>query len=112
LPVTSSQRQKSRASSRVARSQAVEQYRQAYDIHDPERPLGPKPREPAQRAAWQQTRAAVERVHGKHRAERERTQQPTSWRPAVAERQHPGPSRPPSQRVRRSGRPGPERVAG
>jgi conjugative relaxase-like TrwC/TraI family protein len=93
---------------------AVEQYRQAYDIQEPDRSLGPEPREPAQRAAWQQTRAAVERVHGKRRAERERqrTHEPTSRRPTVAERQQPDPSRLPTQLERRSGRPGPERAAG
>jgi hypothetical protein len=92
----------------------VEQYRQAYDVHDQERPLGPEPREPAQRAAWQQVRTAVERVHGKHRAERERqrTHEPTNGRRAVANRQHPDPSLPPAQRGRRSGRLGPERAAG
>jgi conjugative relaxase-like TrwC/TraI family protein len=96
---------------------AVEQYRQAYDVQDLERPLGPEPREPAQRAAWQQTRAAVERVHGRHRVERERErqrthQQPSRGQPTVADRQHPDLSRPPSQRTRQSGRPGPERAAG
>jgi conjugative relaxase-like TrwC/TraI family protein len=93
---------------------AVEQYRQAYDIQDPERSLGPEPRDPAQRGAWQQTRAAVERVHGKYRVERERqrTQQPTRSRPAVADHERPGPSRPSTQWARRSGRPGPERAAG
>ncbi len=93
---------------------AVEQYRQAHDVHDPDRPLGPEPHEPAQRFVWQQTHAAVERVHGKHRAERERqrTHHPTSTRPAGAERQQPAPSRPPTQQERRSGRPGPERAAG
>jgi hypothetical protein len=95
---------------------AVEQYRQAYDIQDPDRPLGREPREPVQRAAWQQTRAAIERVHSKqrtqHERERQRTYQPTSRRPAVAERHQPDPSRPPAPRARRSGRPGPERAAG
>jgi conjugative relaxase-like TrwC/TraI family protein len=93
---------------------AVEQYRRAYDVQDPDRPLGPEPRESAQRAAWQQTRAAVERVHSKQRVERERqrTQEPTSCRPTVADRQQPDPSQLPSQQARRSSRLGPERAAG
>jgi hypothetical protein len=46
----------------------IEEYRTTYHVQDPERALGPEPREPAQRAAWRQTRAAVERVWRKQRA--------------------------------------------
>jgi conjugative relaxase-like TrwC/TraI family protein len=95
---------------------AIEQYRAAYDIGDPERALGPAPREPAQLAAWQQARAAVDRVHGKQRAQQQRERQPTRQQPTTrspgGERDQPDSSRPQTSRPRRSDRPGPERAAG
>jgi hypothetical protein len=79
----------------------IEQYRRVYQITDPERALGPEPRDPAQRADRQRAWRAIERVHAKQRAaDRTHERQPTSERPSQP--------RPPQQR----GRPGPERAAG
>jgi AAA domain len=87
---------------------AIEQYRAAYDVHDPERALGREPREPAQRAAWQQARAAVERVHGKQR-ERQPTRRQPGTAPPAAGREPAGSH---AQRRSPADRPGPERAAG
>ena len=79
----------------------IEQYRRSYQITDPERALGPEPRDPAQRADRQRARTAIERVHAKQRAaDRSRDAQPTSERTSQP--------RPRQQRGRR----GPERAAG
>jgi conjugative relaxase-like TrwC/TraI family protein len=79
----------------------IEQYRRAYHISDPDRALGPEPRDPTQRADRQRAHTAIERVHAKQRAiDRTHQREPTS------ERHHQ--PRPPEQR----GRPGPERAAG
>ena len=79
----------------------IEQYRRSYQITDPDRALGPEPHDPAQRAARQQARSAIERVQAKQRAAGpSRDAQPTSERPT--------PPRPHQQR----GRLGPERAAG
>jgi hypothetical protein len=94
---------------------AIEQYRAAYDLHDPERALGPEPRDPAQRAAWQQARAAVERIHGKQRAqqrERQPTRQQSITRSSGGGRDQPDPSRLQTSRPRRPDRAGSERAAG
>ena len=42
----------------------IEQYRRTYQITDPDRALGPEPRDPAQRADRQRARTAIDRVHG------------------------------------------------
>jgi hypothetical protein len=79
----------------------IEDYRRTYHITDPDRALGPEPRDPTQRADRQWVRTAIERVQAKQRAaDRSRDRQPTSERT-----NHP---RPRQQR----GRPGPERAAG
>jgi conjugative relaxase-like TrwC/TraI family protein len=79
----------------------VEQYRCTYQVNDPERALGPEPHHPAQRAARQRARTAIDRVHGKQRAaDRSRDTEPTSERTTQP--------RPHEQR----GRAGPERAAG
>jgi len=79
----------------------IEQYRRTYNITDPERALGPEPRDPIQRADRQRARTAIERVQSKQRvADRSRDTQPTSERNSQP--------RPHQQR----GRPGPERAAG
>jgi hypothetical protein len=78
----------------------IEHYRRTYQITDPDRALGPDPRDPLQRADRQQVRTAIERVHTKQRADHscdaERTREPTIQ------------PRPHQQRGRR----GPERAAG
>jgi hypothetical protein len=79
----------------------LEQYRRVYHITDPDRALGPEPRDPAQWADRQRARTAIERVHAKQRAaDHTRDRQPTSERTNQP--------RPRQQR----GRPGPERAAG
>jgi conjugative relaxase-like TrwC/TraI family protein len=79
----------------------IEDYRRTYQITDPDRVLGPEPRDPAQRADRQQVRMAIERVQAKQRAtDRIRDLQPTAERTT----QH----RPQQRRSR----PGPERAAG
>jgi hypothetical protein len=79
----------------------IDQYRRSYEITDPDRALGPEPRDPGQRAARQRARSAIERVQAKQRAaERTRDTQPTIQRTTQP--------RPHQQR----GRPGPERAAG
>jgi conjugative relaxase-like TrwC/TraI family protein len=79
----------------------LEDYRRTYHITDPDRALGPEPRDPAQRADRRRVRTAIERVQAKQRAtDRSRDLQPTAERT----NQH----RPQQQRSR----PGPERAAG
>jgi hypothetical protein len=78
----------------------IEQYRRTYQITDPERALGPEPRDQGQRADRQQARTAIERLHTKQRADRSRDAEPT--------REHTIQPRPHQQRGRR----GPERAAG
>jgi conjugative relaxase-like TrwC/TraI family protein len=79
----------------------IEHYRRTYQITDPDRALGPEPRNPAQRADRQRTRTAIERVQAKQRAaDRARDAQSTSER-----------INQPRPRGHR-GRPGPERAAG
>jgi hypothetical protein len=79
----------------------LEDYRRTYQITDPDRALGPEPRDPAQRAHRQQVRTAIERVQARqHATDRIRDVEPTAERPNQ-----------PRPQERRS-RPGPERAAG
>jgi hypothetical protein len=79
----------------------IEDYRHTYQITDPERALGPEPRDRAQRADRQRARTAIDRVHAKQRAaDRSHDRQSTSER-----------TNQPRPRAQR-GRPGPERAAG
>jgi conjugative relaxase-like TrwC/TraI family protein len=89
----------------------IEDYRRTYGITDPNRPLGPTPREPAQRAAWQQVRTAIGRVQVKQRAtDRARDAQPTAPKREPIDHRKPDPA---STRPGRDlGRLGPERAAG
>jgi hypothetical protein len=91
----------------------IEEYRSAWGISDPERALGPAPRDPAQRADLQHAQAAIERVHHKQRvAERDRDHRGVSLqhRRGVALRDHRAAGAP--QRDTAPGRQGPERAAG
>jgi Nuclease-related domain len=45
----------------------IEDYRHTYGITDPDQALGPVPREPAQRAAWQHARQAITQVQDRQR---------------------------------------------
>jgi hypothetical protein len=88
---------------------AIQDYRRAYGISDPEQALGPAPRESAQRAAWHQARTAAQRVQeGPHSANRE--ERTAGARSAVLDRSQRGHARDPQQPAAR--RPGPERAAG
>jgi len=79
----------------------IEDYRRTYHITDRDRALGPEPRDPAQRAARQRARTAIEQVQAKQRPpDRSRDLQPTAER-----------TNQPRPQQRRS-RPGPERAAG
>jgi hypothetical protein len=79
---------------------AIEQYRRAYHITDPERSLGAEPHDPGQRIDRQRARTAINRVQVKQRAaDRTRDTQPS---------EHVNQPRPHQRR----GRPGPERAAG
>jgi conjugative relaxase-like TrwC/TraI family protein len=79
----------------------IEDYRRTYHITDPDRALGLEPHDPAQRAARQRARMAIERIQAKQRAtDRSRDVEPTAERT----NQH-------RSQERRS-RPGPERAAG
>jgi hypothetical protein len=86
---------------------AIEDYRQNYGVREPERALGPAPRDPTQRVAWQRAHDLTERVWGKQRTERDRprtTGDRTGWDRPDARQQPP--------RQRPVGRQGPERAAG
>jgi hypothetical protein len=79
----------------------IEDYRRSYQITDPDRALGPEPRDLTQRADRQRARSAVERVQAKQRAsDLTRDARPTSERT----------TQPRSGEQR--GRRGPERAAG
>jgi conjugative relaxase-like TrwC/TraI family protein len=79
----------------------IEDYRRTYQITDPDRPLGPEPRDPAQRADRQRVRTTIEWVQAKQRvAERAADTQPTGERTNEHRQQE------------RRGGPGPERAAG
>jgi conjugative relaxase-like TrwC/TraI family protein len=88
----------------------VSEYRSVYRVSDPERALGPAPRNPAQRADWQRAQAAVERVHHKQRiAERAHDHQSIRME---SKRQQQSPARARTERDAPPGRQGPERAAG
>jgi hypothetical protein len=79
----------------------IEQYRRSYQITDPDRALGPEPRDQTQRGDRQRARSAIERIQAKQRAsDLTRDARPTSeqtTQPRSGERR---------------GRRGPERAAG
>jgi hypothetical protein len=92
---------------------AIEDYRRAYQIIDPNHALGPVAREPGQRVAWQHARQAIERVQGRQRhPDRDRQPQRVASRPSPVDRhQHDQPP-PHSGRDAPPRRLGPERAAG
>jgi conjugative relaxase-like TrwC/TraI family protein len=90
---------------------AITDYRSSYQVSDPERALGPAPRDPTQRAAYRVVQQAIGRVHTKHRQlDRAREQQPTHSHQVRATRGQPDPAT--GQGRERRGRAGPERAAG
>jgi hypothetical protein len=93
---------------------AIEDYRRAYQLTDPDQALGPVPREPAQRTAWQQTRQTAQRIRVRQRTtnpDREQQRAPAA-RPHPIDRRHQQQPPTPAERVRPPRRPGPERAAG
>jgi hypothetical protein len=93
---------------------AIEDYRQTYGITDPEAAIGPVPREPAPRAAWQHARQAISRVQGRQRSrDHDRPpQRAAASRPPVIDRHHQDKAAARSELVLPPRRPGPERAAG
>jgi conjugative relaxase-like TrwC/TraI family protein len=94
---------------------AIEDYRRAYDVTDPETALGPVPGDPAQQAAWQRARHAAQRVQDRQRtSDRDRQQraerQSATPGPMNRGQQDPTPVR--SERAAPPDRSGPERAAG
>jgi conjugative relaxase-like TrwC/TraI family protein len=87
---------------------AIEGYRRAYRITDPEQALGPAPREPVQRAAWQQARTAIQRTRDRRTSTRHERIGP--MRPAPSTRHDPDATHARDQQAAR--RRGPERAAG
>jgi hypothetical protein len=76
--------------------------------------LGPVPRDPAQRAAWQHARQAIARVQGRQRrADHDRhSQRAAPSQPSPIDRHPQDQARPRSQRDLPPRRPGAERAAG
>jgi hypothetical protein len=93
---------------------AIEDYRRAYQITDPDQALGQVPGEPVQRAAWQHTRHAITRVqdrqHTIDRARQPHRAAASGPSPMDRNQQDQPPTR--SGRDVPPGRPGPERAAG
>jgi hypothetical protein len=71
----------------------IDHYRRSYQITDPERALGPEPRNPTQRADRQRARTAIDRVHTRQRADRSRDAEPTTQPRARQQRGRRGPER-------------------
>ena len=92
---------------------AVEDYRRSYQIIDPEQALGPMPRHPAQRAAWQHARQAISRVQGRQRSlDRDHQPQPSpAARQSRIDRHQQDQARTGAGREVPPHRPGPERAA-
>ena len=88
---------------------AIEDYRRAYGISDPDQALGPVPRELAQRAAWHEARTAAQRIRERQRSAR-REERTTAARPGPLDRSQHDQAGIPQQPTAR--RPGPERAAG
>jgi hypothetical protein len=84
----------------------IERYRHTYQVTDPDRALGPEPRDPGQRADRQRVRLAIARVQAKQRAaDRSRDAQLTSERPNQPrphqQRDRSGPEGPPASTTRK-----------
>jgi conjugative relaxase-like TrwC/TraI family protein len=88
---------------------AIEGYRHTYGITDLDQALGPAPREPVQRAAWQQVRTVAPRIQDRRTPNRqERT---AATRPAPSNRRAPDAAHARDKRAAARRR-GPERAAG
>jgi hypothetical protein len=89
---------------------AIQDYRRAYGITDPDQALGPAPREPVQRAAWQHARTATQRTQDRQRTP-SRQERREATRPTASNRRHPDAAHPRDERAPERRR-GPERAAG
>jgi conjugative relaxase-like TrwC/TraI family protein len=89
---------------------AIQDYRRAYGITDPDQALGPAPREPTQRAAWQHARTAAQRTKDRQRTSH-RQERTAATRPAPSTRRHHDAAHPRDERAPARRR-GPERAAG
>jgi hypothetical protein len=93
---------------------AIEDYRRSHQITDPDHPLGPVPRQPGQRAAWEHARQAITRVQGRQRhpdRDRQPQRSPAS-RPSPLDRHQQDQPPPHPGRDAQPRRSGPERAAG
>jgi conjugative relaxase-like TrwC/TraI family protein len=88
---------------------AIQDYRRAHGISDPEQALGPVPREPAQRAVWHQARGASQRVQERPPTAN-REERTSAARPGLSDRSKHNNARTPQQLA--AHRRGPERAAG
>jgi hypothetical protein len=89
---------------------AIEDYRRSYHITDPDQALGPVPREPGQRAAWQQARTGARRAQDRQRPNH-RQERTAATRPAPIDRRQHDLTHTPDERASARRR-GPERAAG
>jgi hypothetical protein len=89
---------------------AIEDYRRAYGITDPNQAQGPAPREPVQRAAWQQVRTAAQRTKDRQRTS-QRQERTGATHPALSSRHHPDAAHARDERAAARRR-GPERAVG
>jgi AAA domain len=87
---------------------AIQDYRGAYGITDPDSALGPVPRELAQRAAWQHARTAAQRTQDRQRANHRQERAAPSLSAPIDRHPH-DPARGGRTPARRRG---PERAAG
>jgi hypothetical protein len=88
----------------------IEGYRHTYGIADPDQALGPAPREPVQRAAWQHARTAAQRAKDRQRTST-RQERTAATRPAPSNRRDPDAAHARDERATAHRR-GPERAAG
>jgi hypothetical protein len=89
---------------------AIQDYRRAYGITDPDQALGPTPREPTQRAAWQHARTAAQQIKDRQRTSH-RQERTAAIRPVAGNRRHPDAAHARGERAPARRR-GPERAAG
>jgi conjugative relaxase-like TrwC/TraI family protein len=87
---------------------AIQDYRHTYGITDPDQALGPAPREPVQRAAWQHARTAAQRTKERQRTPN-RQERTAATRPIDRSQHDPTQSQDQRAPARRRG---PERAAG
>ncbi|HEY2958389.1 MAG TPA: hypothetical protein VGM21_09295, partial [Actinomycetota bacterium] len=89
---------------------AIQDHRHTYGITDPDQALGPVPREPVQRAAWQHARTAAQRTKDRPRTS-DRQERTGATRPAPSNRRDPDAAHAHDERAAARRR-GPERAAG